>query len=233
MERVDAVDLADLDRRWQRALASVDARDERARFDVSRLLGASLARYLRRPLGLAAWREILPRLSSPCLRGAVVVDEGGGVVLRRGGCAEAGRCDAWREAIAGLVLGAGDGVLVARHRSRGHGDAECVDVLYTDAEHGPRFGAVPPAMRDPVAEAARSLARFGVRVRFVGLSEGTLYYVHADARGCAGDTPSVELAVEREIRRRLPGLAVRDVSPRPVLLEQSPQQLSCAGGAVR
>jgi hypothetical protein len=209
------------DERLERALA-VDAEGaQRAVFDNSLRLGGSFARFAGRELGLDELPELLGSFPVRCLAGAwrASPDEPG-AYLERSGCpsAAAGACDWWREAISGLVLGVTGGILHARHESRGHGDARCVDVVFLRARAPLRFGPIPEPMR-PALERVRRLARAFdalAEVAFVGLSEGTLFYELTEPAVAGGI--GVRSLVERELHRRLPALAVREITPRAVAM---------------
>lgn len=170
------------------------------------------------PLALSTLAEH----GAPCLRGQWhVAEDDGAVVLERAGCpgACADVCDWWREAIGGLVLGVTGGLRHTRHRSLGHGDATCVDVIYRAAESPLRYGPIPDELRPELAAVARTAALIDstCAVEFLGLSEATLFYrIAPSARdGAVRGQP----IVERSLRRRFPDLTPCEVSPRPVFAE--------------
>lgn len=234
---------ADLGERWTRARRAalsgfggeIDAITEQqwpeallALFDRSLKLGASCRRFLRAgPASLDEIARALPTLESPCFACARTsrVDDGldPAIALERPPCTErsaipARACDAWREATDGLVLGLSDGaVRLARHRSRGHGAADCADVLYTDPESPRRYGAMPDALAKELAVVAASFARMsgGCRVEFLGLSEKQLCFrLEEDGRA---QGLALRPMLSSAVRRRLPDVELVDVAPRAVL----------------
>lgn len=207
-------------------LASVGKREvagaERRVFENSLRLGASFARYRRRPLALGEIPALLRASAVPCLAGAIREADGEtALLLERDGCdmaACAGLCDHWREALSGIVHGAAEGVLHSRHESRGHGGRRCVDVFHGDPESPLRFGPIPEELKPAIARASRLARAFdsSSEVRFLGLSEGVLFY-ELRRDGCHGGEIEVTSQIERAIRRDHPALAVREASPRPVM----------------
>ena len=183
-------------------------------------LGQSLRRYLGRPLTLEEVAELLPRLGLPCVAAPFAIHEDH-ARLERVGCPQGqleGTCDYFRDAISGLVHGLGEELHHARHRSVGHGDPQCVDVIYRDAESLHRFGAIPPSMQETLDQVVASVCRFDSRrrVRFLGLSEGVLYF---QAEIAGAPELAVAPAVQREVARRLPTIRLVEVTPRPVLAD--------------
>lgn len=186
----------------------------RVTFDNSLLLGKGFRRH-HAQVSFGELGPTLAALKSPCLRGEwrPHAREAAWVLERSpcGGCAAV--CDAWREALDGLVLGlSGDG-RATRHRSGGHGDASCVDVIYLDPQSRLRFGFIPDSMREGLDAVEKFLGSLkGTRVRFLGVSEGVLAY-ELDVEGCGG-TEAVTALLTRAVKSRWPGLTPRDVSPR-------------------
>lgn len=201
-----------------RALAVDAAETYRRVFDNSLRLGQGFARYFGAELPLGALPDLLSALGSPCLQGDWRGhDEEPALLLSREGCASVGACDFWREAIDGLVLGVTGGIRHARHVSRGHGGAACVDVLYLDPESSLRFGEIPETMREGLERVRATARRFDSRVdvTFLGVSEGVLLY-QLVKNGCSTEL-DVKSVVESGLRKRFPDLALREISPRPVL----------------
>ncbi len=211
---------------------SSDAADAARRvFDNSARLGRSFTRYHGGPIPQAELRAALARLATPavpCLAHAWVEVEGeAGLRLERDGCPSRAlgpaACDWWRDAVAGLVEGITDGLRHARHASCGHGDARCVDVIYRDPESSLRFGPLPSDLVDALAAVTRTIAIFDptLVVTFLGVSERVLYY-QLVASGCGTSNVRAQPMIEQAVHRRHPELVVREVSPRPVLDEQTP-----------
>ncbi len=219
---LEPLDPADDDALLCRAL-DVDAEGTLRRlFDVGRRLGEGFRRVHRVDLPLADLVRVLPALGVPCAERAwqdVATEP-----ARRGeraGCASAGRhpriCEAYREAIDGLVAGLSSAVWFARHASRGAGDDACVDVLHVHPQSAARFGPIPEALRaglDAACRTARALDG-ALEIDLLGVSEGVLYYRTRRAGGVAAG--QVTSSFEHHVRRRFPSLALREISPRPVL----------------
>lgn len=191
-------------------------------FENSLQLGVGYARFHRTELPLDDVPDAVTSSSSPCAQGTwTQVDGEPALRLERAGCPASrlgpAACDYWREAMSGLVLGVTGGVLHSRHRSVGHGDGACVDVFYLDPESPLHYGPIPDDVAAELEAVVRLARSFDsrVRVEFAGISEGTLYYRATSAAGPGG--VSVTSLVERAVRRRLPGLRLQEVSPRPVL----------------
>lgn len=192
-------------------------------FDNSARLGASFRRYHREEQTLASLPALLAGLGVACLRGGrwSATPGGASAVYERPACsarATAGTCDYWREAIDGLVVGLGGQVRHARHRSRGHGDEACQDVLYADPESPLRFGTLPGELAErlaPVRDLVRQF-RGGADLELLGVSEGVLLYRLSAGHGC-GETDALQELVERSLARKVPGLRLQEMSPRPVL----------------
>jgi hypothetical protein len=195
-------------------------------FDNSRKLGLSIARLLGVVWETSDFHDVLSKVPVACLSGEWTRTKTG-VVLKREGCAEVGRigpffCDYWREAIDGLVMGAGDTERYARHASRGHGDATCEDVFFDDAidAHGerPAYAPVPERVLEGLAETAAAFAQADATLSFVGLKEGVLHYKLESAGAPCGD-PETRLKerLAHEVAQRFPGLRLQDVSPSAVL----------------
>ncbi len=246
--------MTQLGERWQRARTAAAADDrgvtddaaqgeaptraQRALFENSLRLGASFSRFHATTIELEQLPATLDQLApvdAPCLHGTWSAFPGDPAALRleRAGCSACvggpSACDAWREAIAGLVLGVTRGqVHHARHESVGHGASRCVDVFYLDPQSPLRFGPLPDAMREPLAAIARAVALFdsSFAVMFLGLSEGVLYYALAPTRGgrggsggCGGAANGLtaQPLIERRVRQRFPDLSLFEVTPRTVL----------------
>lgn len=211
-ESVLAVRAADRNR--ELLLASV--------FGNSRRLGEGFCRYHDVTITLESLPGLLTELDEvPCLRNVwQTVPNDAAAVCEQDGCGElvtGALCDYWREAIEGLVLGLTHDVRYARHRSRGHGDALCRSALFTSATSPRRFGEIPEAMQSALDGLRRRLALMNAAAspRFLGLSEGVLFYELA--RAGHPDAPAVAPVLARFVTERFPGVSVRDVTPRAVM----------------
>lgn len=191
-------------------------------FENGARLGEGYRRFHRKTLTLAELPEVLPALGVACLQGSweLAPAEHRALRLIRPPCREAcdaRHCDAWREAIDGLVVGLTDGARHTRVASRGHGQPECVDVLTMDPESPLRWGELPEAIV-PELEAVQRFVRMfkGADVQFLGVSEGVLLY-RLDTTGCGDLRGNAREMVEQTLAKKLPHLTARELSPRPVL----------------
>lgn len=244
-----ALDPTDLSARWSRArngalgkgLPDCETESDEARalvavepgaraavaealFRNSWRLGRSAA-ACRGPIrGVDAMAGFLSLLDGPpCLAGTWSKAVGI-ATLRRGGCAanpvfEPFLCDAWREAIDGLVCGLGDDVRFVRRSSRGHGGELCEDLLHAAEARDHAWGPPPPKLASALARVADGLAERGVAVRFLGVAENRIGYV-VDAAALPDCGPAggvVRALIENHLHHQLPGLELADSSPRPVL----------------
>jgi hypothetical protein len=214
----DALMLLALDRAPDDALRRV--------FDVSRRLGAGFRSYHRLDLPLVDLCDVLPRLGVACaVRTWTALPGEHARRAERAPCDSAPHhpraCELWREAIQGLVLGLTSEIHLARHRSRGAGDARCADVLHVHPQSPSRFGPIPDDVQRELERIRRTACALdpALAVAFLGISEGVLYY-----RAARAGVPGHQLttSIEPAVRRRFPQLALRDVSPRPGLAAAVP-----------
>ena len=186
----------------------------RATFDNSLMLGKGFRRH-HAPVAFSELGPTLDALKGPCLRGQWQPHprEAAWVLERKpcGACTAV--CNGWRESLDGLVLGLSGEGRATRHRSGGHGDDTCVDVVYLDPQSRLRFGFVPDAMQEGLDAVEKFIGSLkGTRVRLLGVSEGVLSY-ELDVDGCGG-SEAVTALLTRAVKARWPALTVRDVSPR-------------------
>lgn len=225
---------ADLRDRWARARRAAlpegeDAEDVRALallagdadpslrrvFDHSYRLGRSFSRWARADLTLVDLERLLPELGAPCLeRGFTRAGDRRSSLARRPACGPEAPCAWWREAIGGLVSGLSSSV---RHTRVAAGEGGCIDLLHVDHDDPARHAPVPEDLDRALSGAIAKIGRVvpGTTVEVLGLQEGALcVQVHAGASSCAFDVPTLALGV---LRHALPGVVVRDATPRPVL----------------
>lgn len=127
-------------------------------------------------------------------------------------------CDAYREAIDGLVCGLGDGVRFARRSSRGRGGAVCQDLLFPTARRELAWSTPPAELAPALAEIATGLAARGVRIRILGMAENRLgYQVESADRPACGAGALVHALIENHFHHRLPGIELSAAEPRSVL----------------
>ncbi|MBK7859818.1 MAG: hypothetical protein IPJ65_14585 [Archangiaceae bacterium] len=184
-------------------------------FDNSAKLGFGYRRTWSEEHGVATLPGLLEALEAPCLRGGAWRLDQRAAALERRPCRPRSSpqvCDYWREAIDGLVAGLSDASRHARHRSLGHGDEVCLDLLYEDPESPLRFGPLPAEVSEAARGVQRLVAAFSSapRLTLLGVSEGVLAYRLSPPDG------NLRALVERELQQKLPALHFRELSPRPV-----------------
>ncbi len=207
------------------ALVADASTAQRAVFDNSLRLGRGWSHVEGTLATFADLVGSLPELGVPCAArdARAPADGASAMLLEREPCETAAlgavACDFYREALSGLILGMTGGVLHSRHASGGRGGARCVDAVYVDPEWRDRYGGIPDDLRPHLEAATRALLMFDSRARieFLGVAEGTLHYV---VRGGAGAL-RVTATLERLLARRVPGLSLREVSPRAVFTEET------------
>lgn len=190
---------------------------ERRVFDNALALGRSFAAFYRDRWALADLPRVLPALGTPCFDGLFGAPGEGALLLVREGCSDVGKaCHLHREALAGLLLGVTGEVLVTRRSCAGGGDDRCEDALHLTPDSPHAFGPIPDELAAELPALTRRLRAFdsSVDVQFLGVNERTLL---VRIRRGVGSELSVLGALERAIGKRMPGLAVREVSPRSVM----------------
>lgn len=207
--------------------AEQQAELQRRVFLLSRQLGLKTIAPLDVVLEPSDLAELLLTSAHPCLSGTwTSAEDGQTFFLTRKGCGHPNtpaRCDYWREAMDGLVMGLGDDARYARHRSQGHGDAECVDVWFEGASSPRRWGPVPDALLQALEQTTAQLAASGVQLILQGFSEGTLYYQLRSNLGPACGPGGVLLRglVKRALDSFAPGLTLMETTPQGVLGNES------------
>lgn len=208
-------------------------------FDYSRKLGSSAARFLGMTLEINDLAEILPSMGVSCFKNNWRPNKAA-QVLERGACESLKSsgsfgCDYWREALDGLVMGIGENERLARHRSVGHGDSECVDVLFTeefavprvvsegqskgqtasDIRQSEKYGPVPVEITESLSNVRKRFESMKIKLHLDGLSEGVLYYRLEAEEGvlCGAGGKLMHDSFLREMSARYPTLATRDSSP--------------------
>lgn len=204
-------------------------------FDNSRKLGLSLVKYLGMTWEVSDLIEILPHLELPCFAGSWYLHNDA-YILQRAGCVSlqtAGRfgCDYWREALDGFVMGVGDAERLARHRSKGHGDDECFDILFseiytiapmatqplvsTTEQKSKKFGPIPIDLDASLAKIVAYFLSMKIHLKLEGYSEGILYYqLHAEEGATCGARGNVlESILKDEISKISENIKIQDVSP--------------------
>lgn len=196
-------------------------------FDNSRKLALSLSKRLGVTFEPADFQSLLSGSPIPCFQGTWSSRNNARILGRNGCgfCTEAGAfaCDYWREALEGLVMGLGDKERLARHASMRHGDAECIDVFFTDAREGQAeslaWGPLPEHMALDLFEmAAYFQHQKGIPIELKGFREGVLYFAFgASTDPLCGTGGLLALKFHDLIREKFPGLSLKDVTPQAVL----------------
>lgn len=203
-------------------------------FDYSRQLGRSVSRFLGLSLETSDFSEILASTQIPCFQGKWR-SHNEALVLERKGCASLSTlnsfgCDYWREALDGLIMGAGDTERLARHRSLGHGDQECVDVLFTENYSVPRvvcreqssnppslkkYGPVPLKLTQELEAISKRFEKMKVCLHIDGFSEGALYYRLETDEGvlCGAGGKLLHDSFCKELAKKFPKILAKDSSP--------------------
>lgn len=211
-----------------RALAAVEpgarAAVAEALFRNSWRLGRSAAARSGSVRGVEAMAGLLTLFECPpCLAGTWAT-AAGTATHRRGGCAanptgERFLCDAWREAIDGLICGLSEDVLFVRRSSRGRGGEFCEDLLYATEGRALAWSPPTPELARTLDRVADGLSERGVAVRFLGVAENRVAYMVEVAAlpSCGPAGGVVHALIENHLHHLLPGFELADSSPRAVL----------------
>lgn len=144
--------------------------------------------------------------------------------LQRSGCAQNTQrdpffCDYWREALDGLIAGLCEEVRFARHESQGRGDAQCLDVLYTDSQDetaaSHRWKPIPNEVSQALREIQLQFSRNQIELSLLGVSERTLYYRMESPKGplCGAGGRLLHDSFKKEVAKWFPDFGVQDASP--------------------
>lgn len=196
-------------------------------FDNSRKLALGFAKRLGLTFETGDFRGLLEVSGIPCAKGDWSERAGACVLTRNecGFCRSVGSyaCDYWREAMDGLVMGLGEKERFVRHASARHGDANCLDVFYTEAAapgaDSPAWGPVPEHMAMELFEIAAYFHRTtGIALVLKGFREGTLFFEFGMSTDpLCGNGGLLAHKFDGMIKEKFPGLAVKDVTPQAVL----------------
>lgn len=203
-------------------------------FDFSRKFGLSAAKHLGLTFEVTDLAEILRKSGMNCIGGAWV-PHNAAYVLKRPGCASfkilgSLGCDYWREALDGLVMGVGENERLARHRSLGHGDSECVDILFFEEFTIPRvlsaescapvlpkqkYGPIETDVLDKFQPVFARFKQMKIQLVLEGISEGTLYYRLDPEKGvlCGAGGKLMHETFLRDTKKLFPDLDALDAAP--------------------
>lgn len=159
----------------------------------------------------------------PCLAGTWS-SMGPAARVSRPGCAERSGpssvfCDYWREAIDGLVHGLCEDVAYARQSSAGHDEPTCADVFYPEHLPGMKWRPLPDDLRKDLDAVVLEFLVRKVALTFEGILENELHYrmKHDNGALCGASETLYKQMLERAIRKRAPGLRLKDASPGAVI----------------
>jgi hypothetical protein len=127
-------------------------------------------------------------------------------------------------------MGVGDSERMARHQSVGHGDAQCVDVLFSEEYALPRivsdlttassalpqkFGPIPNDMSAGLELIRNRFESMKVKLRLEGVSEGVLYYQLEAEEGvlCGAGGKLMHDSFSSQVLQHFPSLVLRDTAP--------------------
>lgn len=203
-------------------------------FDQSRKFGLSAAKYFGLTFEITDLAEILQKSKMVCLGGGWEPHKAA-FVLKRPGCAffkvwGALGCDYWREVLDGLVMGVGENERIARHRSLGHGDSECVDILFTEeftvprvvrtepdapGASRPKYGPIESEVLERFEPVFTRFKQMKIQLVLEGVSEGTLYYRLDPEKGvlCGAGGKLMHETFLRDTKKLFPDLNVLDAAP--------------------
>ena len=193
----------------------------RAIFDAGRQLGLNLSQP--GPWDAEKMALALTDSNLPCVGGTwrQHVDGAWKRVRRPDASCLADRCHAWREALDGLVMGAGDTLRYSRHSqgSDPFGAEKCVDVLYDvrDAARW-RWADVPAKLEQRLQPLLAQLAKTQAVLKLHGYAEGTLFAQIEDQHPQLGGHRYGLLleSIQRFIAREIPEISLREMSPQAV-----------------
>lgn len=194
---------------------------ERAIFDQSRELGLKRQASEGRPMTSSELSQALTQSHLPCIGGQWSLLEGQSDVweLRRSPCQTlaSGYCHLWREALDGLVMGAGDTLRYSRHHHFTAG--ECVDLIY-DLENSPhgRWAAVPESLQNRLQPLMKQLEETQAGLKLQGYAENTLYCQIEDLHPQLSGHRYAPLldSIQRFMSRVAPEVRLREMSPQAV-----------------
>jgi len=195
-------------------------------FDFSRVFGLSFSKHFGVSLEIHDFADILTKTTHPCFFNSWK-EHNSSLVLERKGCGVKNSfvCDYWREALDGLVMGASDEARLARHKSAGHGDEQCLDILFTEGDTLSasaidyqklfKYGEIPHFLRHSLENIEQDLKKINLLPIIEGLNEGTLFYKLEARKGVlCGDTSLRGHEIfQKQLLEKFPDLKFKDVTP--------------------
>jgi hypothetical protein len=223
------------------ALCPEDKKEELLKnvFDLSRQLASSASRYFKVSFEIQDLAKVLTQSGSPCVGGQWSTHKEAFVYSRKG-CAQFSKigslvCDYWREACDGLVMGLGEDERFTRHASIGHGDSECLDVLFLDKptrskanEYGAKMKwlALPEYLKKDLDVVIERMSRLRIKVDFLGYAEGKVYYLLENKEDvtsalCGPGGRYFHDKLKEEVSKSHPELIIQDAAPLAVYGEKA------------
>lgn len=198
-----------------------------------------LGRSYQKAFGITWERQdfvrYLAELDSPCGKGnwSEFIDASS---LVRSGCTGGKThgsrfCRYWREAFDGLVTGLSEKERFVRHQSIMAGDAECLDIIYTECadtsttvwENQNKWGLIPREIVSDLSKVEQKFRQMGAEIKFLGVRERILYY-RIDSIGgktCGGGISVVRTFLEKTLKDLFPEFTPQDASPVAVYGDKS------------
>jgi hypothetical protein len=187
-------------------------------YDKSRIAGKHIVKYKGDTLTTDHIISFLNKTDIPCLSsGWNLLDDESTYRRFRTSCPNTvcnRQCTYWREAVKGLVEGLGESTKYARHRSIGHGDNICVDVIYDSENSDLKFGLISDEIEELIKPVRAELAKNQIKLILEGFSEGFLYYRLVDM-DCKPDTFRYNFAKDfliEKFREKLPKVVLFEIN---------------------
>lgn len=206
-------------------------------FDFEKILknvflnSQKLGRSYQKAFGLSWERQDFVRylsdLDSPCGKGSwsEFIDASSWVRTGcHGGKAYGSRfCQYWREAFDGLVMGLSENERFVRHQSIMAGDAECLDIIYTEStdtstsvwENQNKWGRIPHEIASDLSMVEQKFRHMHAEIKFLGVRERILYYrvESIGGKSCGGGISVIRAFLEKTLKEMFPDLTSQDASP--------------------
>jgi hypothetical protein len=223
------------------ALCPEEKKDELLKnvFDLSRQLASSAAKFFKVAFEIEDLAKVLTRSGSPCVGGQWATHKEAYIYSRKG-CGQFNSigsfaCDYWREACDGLVMGLGEDERFTRHASIGHGDSECLDVIFIDKptrsksnEYGSQMKwlPLPEFLKKDLEAVVERMSRLRIKVEFLGYAEGKVFYLLENkedpkASLCGPGGRYFHDKLKEEVAKLLPDLVIQDAAPLAVYGEKA------------
>lgn len=222
-------DVPDFLSRWKRARDVSANQDEEISlknvFDNSRKLGLSLSKFINATLEIEDFKTILEQSDLPCFKGEWTKIEQG-FSLQRSPCHEGitcgpSKCQFYREAIDGLVMGAGDCERYVRYRSFAAGDSHCEDLFLLEEKRGSPHLTIPTNILESLEEIRADFnKRFKKNVKWIGFKENEiLFEFQATSSSCGVSDGVYEKQLMESVKKLYPTYQLTNCAPRAVIGE--------------